>query len=139
MPAPLILRVKNSADEIPAATAAASRWLAEQGAPPAADYFTSLVIEELVTNCTKYGYDDANEHRLQIELNYTPAELMITVTDDGHRFNPLELPEPNVNLPVEERSVGGLGIHLLRKMSTRIEYAWENSHNRLTLHKKLGS
>ena len=139
MPAFLTLCVKNSADEIPAATAATSRWLAEHGAPPAADYFASLVIEELVTNCTKYGYDDVHEHCLQIELIYTPAELTITVTDDGHRFNPLELPEPNVNLPVEERSVGGLGIHLLRKMSTRIEYAWANSHNRLTLHKKLGS
>ena len=139
MPAPLTLCIKNSADEIPAATADVARWLAGHHAPPAADYFASLAIEELVTNCIKYGYGDTNEHSIKIELNYTPAELTITVTDDGRRFNPLELPEPNVNLPVEERPVGGLGIHLLRKMSTRIEYAWANSHNRLTLHKKLGS
>ena len=137
MAAQLTLHVKNSATEIPVATAAVARWLADQHAPPAADYFASLAIEELVTNCIKYGYDDDRDHRIEIELKYAPAELTITVTDDGHRFNPLDRPEPDVNLPVEDRPIGGLGIHLLRKMADRIDYAREDSHNRLTLHKKL--
>jgi len=134
----LTLHVKNSATEIPVATAVVARWLAEHHAPPAADYFACLAIEELVTNCVKYGYDDARDHRIEIELKYGHAELTITVTDDGHPFNPLDRPEPDVNLPVEDRPIGGLGIHLLRKMANRIDYAWVNGHNRLTLHKKLG-
>ena len=133
----LTLHVRNSLTAMTDAIEVAARWLAEQHAPPAADYFASLVIEELVTNCIKYGYGDTNEHNIEIELKYVAAGLTVTVTDDGQRFNPLELPEPDVNLPVEERSIGGLGIHLLRKMSDRIDYSWENGHNRLTLHKTL--
>ena len=55
MAAQLTLQVKNSATEIPGATADAARWLAEHHAPPAADYFACLAIEELGTNCSKYG------------------------------------------------------------------------------------
>jgi serine/threonine-protein kinase RsbW len=134
----LTLRVKNAFSEIPAANETASRWLAERNAPPAADYLANLAIEELVTNCVKYGYDDANEHIIEIVLKLSTGELTITVTDDGHAFNPLDLPEPDTRLSVEERPLGGLGIHLLRKMSDRMEYKRNGGKNHLTLHKTLG-
>jgi anti-sigma regulatory factor (Ser/Thr protein kinase) len=134
----LTLRVKSSFAEIPAAIEAVSRWLAGRNAPPAADYLASLAIEELVTNCVKYGYDDSAEHVIEIELKLSAGELVLTVTDDGHEFNPLELPERNTNMSVEELPVGGLGIHLLRKMSDRMDYARTDGKNRLTLRKSLG-
>jgi anti-sigma regulatory factor (Ser/Thr protein kinase) len=59
--------------------------------------------------------------------------LEIVVIDDGHEFNPLEFPEPDTNLPVEERPIGGLGIHLLRKMADRLEYRRIDGFNRLAL------
>ena len=135
----LTLRVKNAFGEIPAANEAASRWLADRNAPPAADYLTNLAIEELVTNCIKYGYDDSAEHIIEIELKLSGGELVLTVTDDGHPFNPLELPERNTNLPMEDLPIGGLGIHLLRKMSERMDYARIDGKNRLTLRKSLAS
>jgi len=133
----LTLRVKNAFSEIPAANESASRWLADRSAPPAADYFAHLAIEELVTNCIKYGYDDSAEHIIEIELKLSGRDLLLTVTDDGHPFNPLELPEPNTHLPVEDRPIGGLGIHLLKKMSDRMAYARTDGKNRLTLRKSL--
>ena len=134
----LTLRVKSAFAEIPAANEAASRWLAERKAPPAADYLANLAIEELATNCIKYGYDDSSEHIIEIELEISAAELVLTVTDDGHPFNPLDIPEPDTNLPAEELPIGGLGIHLLRKMSDRMEYARTDGRNRLTLSKSFG-
>ena len=133
----LTLRVKNAFAEIPAANEAASRWLADRKAPTSADYLANLAIEELVTNCTKYGYDDSAEHIIEIELKLSARELIITVTDDGHPFNPLELPEPDTNLPEEDLPIGGLGIHLLRKMSDGMDYARTDGKNRLTLRKSL--
>jgi len=62
---------------------------------------------------------------------------MLTVTDDGHPFNPLEAPEPDTTLPVEERPIGGLGIYLLRKMFDRMDYTRTDGKNRVTLRKKL--
>ena len=132
-----MLRVKSAFAEIPAANEAASRWLADRSVPPAADYLANLAIEELVTNCIKYGYDDSAEHIIEIELKLSVGELVITVTDDGLPFNPLELPEPDTNLRVEDLPIGGLGIHLLRKMSDRMDYARTDGKNRLTLRKSL--
>ena len=135
----LTLRIKNAFTEIPTVSETASNWLAERSAPPAADYLTNLALEELITNCIKYGYDDEAEHVIEIELNFSGGELMLTLVDDGHPFNPLELPEPDTDLPVEDRPIGGLGIHLLRKMSDHMEYARLENQNRLTLRKSFGA
>ena len=62
--------------------------------------------------------------------------MTMVVEDDGHPFNPLEQMEPDTNLPIEERPIGGLGLHLLRKLSDRMEYVWKNGRNRVTLQKK---
>ena len=135
----LTLRIKNAFTEIPPVSETASNWLAERNAPPAADYLANLALEELITNCIKYGYDDDGEHVIEIELNFSGGELVLTLVDDGHPFNPLELPEPDTDLPVEDRPIGGLGIHLLRKMSDRMEYARLENQNRLTLRKSFGA
>ncbi|MEN9678715.1 MAG: anti-sigma regulatory factor [Verrucomicrobiota bacterium] len=129
------IQVKNSFAEIPAATEAASNWLAVRNAPPAIGYLANLAIEELLTNCIKYGYDDAAEHTIAIELQLFEKELKITVIDDGHLFNPLEVAPPDISLPLDERPVGGLGLLLLRKMSDRMEYCRSQDKNWVTLWK----
>ncbi len=133
----LTLRVKNVFTEIPAANEAASRWLEDHNAPPAADYLANLAIEEFVTNCIKYGYQDSAEHVIEVELRLSNGELVLIVTDDGNPFNPLESPEPDTTLPIEERPIGGLGIYLLRKMFDRMEYTRTEGKNKVTLRKTL--
>ena len=129
----LSLQIENSFDAIPPANDTASQWLEERAAAPAAVYLANLAIEELATNCIKYGYDDAETHIIGVELELSPACLTVTITDDGHPFNPLELPEPDTNLPIEERPIGGLGIHLLRKLSSEMRYERADGKNRVTL------
>jgi len=135
----LTLQIKNSFASVQSATEAASRWLMKQGAPAEIQYFASLAIEEFATNSIKYGYDDTNEHLIEISLSLSGAELTLTIVDDGRAFNPLEIPEPKLSLPVEERPVGGLGIYLVRKMSDRLEYVREGTKNRLRLQKAFRS
>jgi anti-sigma regulatory factor (Ser/Thr protein kinase) len=130
------IQVRNIFAEIPAANDAASNWLAVRNAPPAIDYLANLAIEELLTNCIKYGYDDADEHTISIELELVGKELKLTVIDDGHLFNPLEVAPPDTSLPLEERPVGGLGLHLLRNMSDRMEYNRVQDKNCVTLWKR---
>jgi two-component sensor histidine kinase len=74
----LTLQVKNVLAEIPAANAAASRWLADHHLPPTADYLANLAIEELITNCIKYGYEDSGEHIIQIELKLCADSLIFS-------------------------------------------------------------
>jgi anti-sigma regulatory factor (Ser/Thr protein kinase) len=131
----LALEIKNTFESVHSTNETVSRWLAERKAPAEIQYFANLAIEEFVTNSIKYGYEDANEHVIEVSLSLSNGELAMTLTDDGRAFNPLQAPPPDLHLAVEERPVGGLGIYLVRKMSDRMEYAREGTRNRLTFHK----
>src|ERR1043166_3813780 len=131
----LTLQIKNNVDAVQSANEAVARWLEERGTAPDVQYFANLAIEEIATNCIKYGYVDAKEHSIQVSLRLSRSALELTITDDGQPFNPLKVPAPNLNMPTEERTVGGLGIHLVRKMADGMEYVRESGLNRLNLRK----
>ncbi len=133
----LHLRIRNAYAEITRGAAEVSRWLKTRNAPASAEYLAVLAIEEQATNCIKYGYDDAAEHVIEIELSLSGEEMVLTVTDDGHPFNPLNAPPPDTGSPIEDRPVGGLGIHLLRGLSDRIQYERLGDRNRLAIHKAI--
>ena len=134
---PLTLRIRNSVDAIAPANAAATTWLDKNRVPPAAAVLANLAIEELVTNCIKYGYSDSNEHLIDVTLVVTDGQLVMHVTDDGRPFNPLAAPVPDLSLPLDERPIGGLGLHLLRTMSDSMTYERRGDLNCLTLVKTM--
>lgn len=131
------LRIKNLLEEIPPATELAVQWLLSRGVAREETHFARLAIDEVVSNCVKYGYDDSAEHHIEIAMKVDGHQLLISITDDGHFFNPLEHPEPDTTLPVEQREIGGLGIHLLRKMADHIEYERSLERNHLKIHKAI--
>ena len=135
MPNQLTLQTKSSLTALQDANHTVSRWLIDLGAPAEIQHFANLAIEEFGTNLIKYGYDDINEHLIEVGLSLYESKLVLTIIDDGRAFNPLEAPQPKVSVPVGERPIGGLGIYLVRKMSDRMEYVREGNKNRLTLQK----
>ena len=135
----LTLQIKNNFAAVESANETASRWLEERNTPADLQYFANLAIEELATNCIKYGYNDTKEHLIEVKLSVSPISLVMTVSDDGHPFNPLEAPVPDTSLALDKRPVGGLGLHLLRRMSDHMEYARVGEKNRVTLRKNARS
>jgi hypothetical protein len=131
----LTLQITNQAEAIGPTTEATTCWLEQHGATPSMVYLASLTIEELVTNCIKYAYDDAGEHPIGIELEMADGAMRLSVSDDGRPFNPLTLPPPDLSLPAEERPVGGLGIYILRKHSDRMDYRRSGATNHVTVWK----
>ena len=95
----------------------------------------NLVLEEIVSNIIFYGYKDAQGHSITINFDLEEDELILRITDDARAFNPLQAPEPDINKPIEERKIGGLGIYLTRKFTDNIEYKRVNKENVLTLKK----
>jgi len=61
----------------------------------------------------------------------------VEVEDDGRQFNPLELPEPDLEKKLEERPIGGLGIHLVRNLMDELEYRRTHNKNILIMKKKI--
>lgn len=99
----------------------------------------NLVLEEALTNVISYGFNDGNKHIIEISFEKTGDELLITIIDDGHAYDPTLKTDPDLTLSVEERPIGGLGIFLIKKIMDKVEYQRINNKNNLILTKKLES
>ncbi len=96
----------------------------------------TLVLEELGLNIMDYGHD-SRTHEIEIELSSNVDTLGIKLTDDGRPFNILEdSTPPDLDSPVEERPVGGLGVALVLAIMDEVHYKREQDTNCLTLTKR---
>jgi anti-sigma regulatory factor (Ser/Thr protein kinase) len=134
---PCILHVRNTYGELERAVREITQLLESQGMAPHFIRMVNLGLEEVVTNILKYGYDDPQEHQIEIALLSADSELRLEVTDDGHEFNPLGHPEPDADKPLEDREPGGLGISFVRKLFDEVQYRRETGKNILTLRKRV--
>jgi anti-sigma regulatory factor (Ser/Thr protein kinase) len=104
-------------------------FLCECRAPDAACFLADLVIEELVTNTIKYGYDQAGAHPIHVNVKFHDGHLCIEVRDKGHPFDPLAQEAPDLSLSADDRPIGGLGIHLVRQMTDDVRYERRGEEN----------
>jgi len=96
----------------------------------------NLILEEVVVNVISYAYEDNQRHEIVVRAVSEDGELIIEVEDDGRPFNPLQLPPPDLERSLEEIRVGGLGLHLVRELTSSIEYARREERNCLLIRKK---
>ena len=92
-----------------------------------------LALDEILTNVISYGYDDAGEHQITARFSLEQGKWTAEVEDGGRPFNPLASPEANTQQSLETRPIGGLGIHLVRKLIDELEYRRQNDKNRLVM------
>ena len=97
----------------------------------------NLVIEEAVSNIIFYAFNDNNKHEIDITVKFDDKVLTIEITDNGKPFNPLLQQQPDINLPAEERPVGGLGIFLISQIMDEKKYTRRKNQNILTLNKSI--
>lgn len=95
----------------------------------------AVVTEEMFVNLIRYAYGGTAGTAV-IRLDLHDREATLQFEDHGAPFNPLEYPDPNLNADIAERTVGGLGIHLTKKLSDRACYARINGKNLLTVYKR---
>lgn len=103
--------------------------------PGRALYAMNLALDEVVTNVILYGYDDPRGQEIAVRIECVPGELRANITDGGREFDPLTVPRPDLDLPLEKRALGGLGVHLIRSLMDRVEYARVDGKNVLTVKK----
>jgi len=135
----LKLEFKNNLPDLSKGLDEALSWLTPFNLPPDASYVTILALEELATNAINLGYTDNQEHLIQVEIIVEKDQLLIQYRDDGVFFNPLDVQEPDTNLPVEDRPTEGLGILLLRKISDDMTYERADGINFVTVSKSTSS
>ena len=95
----------------------------------------NLALEEAVTNVILYAYPEGADGLVDVEAVLNPDQLTFIISDGGRAFDPTSVPEADVSSPVEERPVGGLGIHLVRQIMDSVSYARRDGQNYLTMTK----
>lgn len=125
-----------------ATLAAFVEQFAEEAALPAAVAFQlNLVLDELVTNAISYGHPPGGgsdaDAGVQLRLRRIGDLLEVDVIDGGVAFDPRARSEPDLDAPLEDRQIGGLGIHLVRHYVDEFDYTREGDRNHVRLRKRL--
>lgn len=97
----------------------------------------NLALEEAVVNVMNYAYPKDVRGEIHIEARTDDTYLQFTITDNGTPFDPTAKKDADTSLPLAERPIGGLGIHLVRQIMDAMNYQYVNGHNVLTLRKNL--
>lgn len=93
-----------------------------------------LALEEIIVNIARHGYCK-EAGLIGIRFETSPEGMSIEISDSAPKFNPLMMPEPDVEADLDEREIGGLGIFLVRKVMDSVSYRYENQKNILLLKK----
>jgi len=97
-----------------------------------------LAVEEIVVNIISYAYTEDYPGNIELSCEFTDkSQLIITISDEGKAYNPLSKASPDINADIEQRSIGGLGIYLTRKMMDNVSYENKHGKNILKLEKIL--
>lgn len=131
------LKVSNHMAELSKVKAKLEETAAKNQLSQEVVHSLSLALEEMFANIVNYGYSPGQKGQIQVRLQVDSDAATLELEDDGRPFNPLDAESPNVETSLSERSVGGLGIHLVRKATDAISYHRTNDRNVLSIRKNL--
>ncbi len=96
-----------------------------------------LVVDEACTNIIHYAYPAGEVGDLELTCSLTGERFLISIRDWGKEFDPTKLSDPDLDLGLEDRPIGGLGVFLIKKYSGVLHYAREDGTNLLRIEMKL--
>ncbi len=97
-----------------------------------------VACEEIVVNIISYAYHPGQKGNIEIHVDKDDdGNLQIKIIDSGKPFDPLSMPDPVLDTPIEERPIGGLGIFLVKQFMDKVSYRREAGLNILTMVKKI--
>ena len=97
-----------------------------------------LIVEEVLVNIIKYGYENCTDGHIDLGIEIDPDELTMTFKDNGKPFNPLtEITSPDLTMGDEERALGGFGFFLVRELAEKVDYLYFQNRNILTVNLRI--
>lgn len=96
-----------------------------------------LALEEHLTNIISHGYKPGQAGTLIVRFALEASGFRIEIEDDGAPFNPIEAPAVDTSLPMKDKPVGGLGVHLIRNNVDELEYRRAGDRNVLVMKKRV--
>ncbi len=113
-------------------------FLLDEGCPDKVLMRIEIAVEETFVNIAHYAYQKKDgEAVIRVEATDDPKAVRITFIDSGVPYNPLEKPDPDIDIPAEKRPVGGLGIFMTKNIMDEVSYEYSNGKNVFSMKKLL--
>ena len=129
----LRFRINNNFEELKILNRSVRTFLGTINISSKTIYKVNLILEEMITNIIKYGYDDNNQHEIEVNINITVEHIRLRIIDDGNEFDSAMSPNPDTDIPLEKMRIGGLGIFLVKNISNNIKYKRHKKKNILRI------
>ena len=129
--------VPSDATQLPVLTQFLQEFWSAASLPPAQAMSFELALEEIFMNVVMHGSPPGTVARVEVSLLLADGGVVLTVEDNGLEFDPLTLPQPDVEANLDDRPIGGLGVFLVRQMMDAVSYERIGSRNRLRASKHI--
>ena len=133
----LVAEIDNDIAEIARLTSLIERFGEENRLPETIVFHITLAFDELLTNIISYGFPDGGRHKIIASIELEGNALTAEIIDDGIAFDPLARTAPDLAQSLEEREIGGLGIHFIRTLMDTVDYHRSDGRNYLRMIKKM--
>lgn len=131
----ITLHFANDAEEAPRVARRIEYFLHDEKISDSIINKILLCVDELVTNIIAHAYTDKQEHAVLLECRVYEDRIELELRDDGVPFDPTTQTRPDVKMSLEDRNIGGLGIHLVMTLMDKVEYQHEGDFNVLKITK----
>ncbi len=129
--------VRNDLREVSRTSEILSAFWAEHHLPAEAEMDATLALEEILSNVIRHGCDKGRDYDIRVRISLENASYELEISDDATPYNPLLRPDPNLDLPLEQRTPGGLGVFLVKQIADELHYEFQNGRNVLIFRKKI--
>jgi serine/threonine-protein kinase RsbW len=132
------LKLKATLNNIPQAIDCVAKSAQEAGFDDKTLCQIQLAVDEACANVINHAYKDMAPGDMVISCHLDERHLVICIQDWGKSFDPEAIPEPNVNAPLEERTLGGLGLYLIKQVMDKVRFTFDPEQgNKLIMIKRL--
>ena len=129
----MLLKMKTDVSEIATLCNKLEEFCAEHKISDRKAFDLAIIADEMATNVISYAYQDGQEHLFVVEVTKEDDQVRIQIIDDGIPFDPLKKCDPKLDESLYERTIGGLGIYLTKKLSKLVTYERKDEHNYLNI------
>jgi len=131
-------RLDEQAESVSTLLEQMEAFLVERGVPPPGLYVANLCVEELLVNIIKHGYGAGVAPDVEVDVEASPQALVIEISDGAAPFDPTkDSAKPDLEADLDDRPIGGLGVHLVKQMTDEMSYQRSNGRNQVRLMKRL--
>lgn len=131
----LDLSIGSELDAIDRVTSRFDAFAAAHHVPDAVRRTFDIAFDDLINNVVSYAYRGEPDHVIDVRVVLDPRGLEASLADDGPAFDPFAMDEPDTDLDLDDRDIGGLGVHLVRTMMDEARHERRDGRNVVTIKK----